>query len=357
MEKLTNNSPNHHKNGWIQTLRAFAAVYVMLFHCIPFWQLLENETLSQVLIFLSRHGYVGVDIFFVISGYVIGISIKNKKKDFREGGRFILKRLTRIYSGYWPIFFLTILFSYWQIRPVENLKDKLFDSFFLLSKQPDKNILEVAWSLSYELNFYFFIFLTVFLVRKISLKKMIIITVVVIMAYNLYWYVFYKNIIWGGVWPLRYEMSGLTIEFLMGLYLSTIPKTTLQNKELITLFSFIAVLSFIAGTHDMFFANYELLRTATFGVFACAIVAIAIILEESRFPSSQKINFIGDSSYSLYLIHPLLLALIGNFLGGRQSLLNSLIILFVPFICILVASLWFTCLEKPMYKKIIAKLN
>lgn len=240
---------------------------------------------------------------------------------------------------------------------MENIKAKLFDSFFLLSKQTDKNILEVAWSLSYELSFYCFIFLTVFLIRKISLKKIIVITFWVITAYNLYWFVFYKNIVWGGVWPLRYEMSGLALEFLMGLYLSTIPKTTLKNKELITLFSVIAVLSFTAGTHDMFFANYELLRAATFGVFACSLVVIAIMLEECRFPSSQKINFIGDSSYSLYLIHPLLLALVGAVLGGRQGFLSGLIILSLPFACILVASLWFTYLEKPIYKKIAAKLD
>lgn len=336
---------------WIQSLRAFAAIYVMMFHCIPFWNHLSNDYLSNILVFISSHGYVGVDIFFVISGYVIGLSLREKEKNIKTGVVFILKRFTRIFSGYWPILLLTIIFAYVGIRPVADIAEKLMDSILLLSKKPDGNILDVAWSLSYELTFYIFSFAAFFLLRNYNFILILSLAFMIIFGYNLYWFVLHENIIFGGVWPLRYTLNGMALEFFLGLYITVIKKDVFKNKELLPLFLVIAALAFTIGTHSIFFANYELLRACSFGLFGVAILCSALTLEACEVKPLKALNLLGDASYSLYLIHPLFLAVIGASLGLLTQTVKDIVIIFMPFVCLLLSIVWYLHVEKHLYKK------
>src|SRR6218665_61322 len=97
------------KNSWLQVLRAVASIMVLLFHARP-----HIETSS----WLRQHAgmfdffFCGVDIFFVLSGFVIYHSAA------RAGSvaDFTANRLIRIFGGYWPAFLLLYLISGWGDR-------------------------------------------------------------------------------------------------------------------------------------------------------------------------------------------------------------------------------------------------
>src|SRR4051812_24481767 len=119
----------------IQGLRFIAAFLVLLFH-------LE----------ISYSGYKGVDLFFVISGFVIYYSTHLEKvaNKAEQRKKFVINRLTKIFILYWSS--LIALFSINQFP----LDIHALGSFFLVPGH--KSILGVSWSLSYELYFYFLFF-------------------------------------------------------------------------------------------------------------------------------------------------------------------------------------------------------
>ena len=112
----------------LQLLRFIAAVLVMLLH-------LE----------IMKSGYKGVDIFFVISGFVMYYSafIRNPK----DATTFIINRATKIYTLYW--FAMLVLFI---ILPFK-INWQTLKSLLLIPGHTA--LIGFSWSLSYEIYFYF----------------------------------------------------------------------------------------------------------------------------------------------------------------------------------------------------------
>ena len=104
-----------HKN-YIQSLRAFSVLIVFLYH-------LNFEIFSK--------GYLGVDIFFVISGYVISQRIY---KDYALYKKILIKNFfIRRFKRIFPLLFFFILitlFFFIIFGPVTHFKSNLYTSFF-----------------------------------------------------------------------------------------------------------------------------------------------------------------------------------------------------------------------------------
>ena len=78
------------KNDWLQVLRAVAALMVVLFHARILW---EGQPLLSGTQALLHWGFAGVDIFFVLSGYVVWKSADHP--DFKAS-RFLTRRFFRV---------------------------------------------------------------------------------------------------------------------------------------------------------------------------------------------------------------------------------------------------------------------
>ena len=158
----------------IQTLRGIAALLVVFLH-ISF-ELSSKTNGSIILGFynLNSFGLLGVDIFFVISGFIIFWIHGNdfqKKNAFQI---FFIKRLTRIVPLYWLFTIISALIL--LLIPELFTKGKEFEfTHFLTSLLffPWYNsvgeiypILAVGWTLNIEMYFYFVFALTLFLVNS-----------------------------------------------------------------------------------------------------------------------------------------------------------------------------------------------
>ena len=148
-----------HKPG-LDLLRAVAIVMVVCYHSAGFGFRLPYE--------IHRFGWVGVDLFFVLSGYLIGGQILaqlQEQKSFRFG-RFYARRALRILPAYLVVLAVYFLLPTWRERPVISPLWK-----YLLSVQ---NIgllagtaFSHAWSLAVEDQFYLFLPMLLFgLVRR-----------------------------------------------------------------------------------------------------------------------------------------------------------------------------------------------
>ena len=330
---------------WLQSLRAIAALTVVFFHAkdlfpaIPWLQ----KLLSQ--------GFVGVDVFFCLSGYIICQSCANKPINIQSGIGFIVNRFIRVFSGYWPVLALTVLASWGGVRVVQNLGDKALSSLFLTSTDLNQNALEVAWTLSYELRFYLVFALIYFFFKRGLSRAAVLGLLTVITAYNLYLYALHFNTTVGGVWPLRNVLNGFYLEFMFGIVVFLIRQRTPFSLAICGYLPFASVLLIAAGAFNPHFANFEFLRACTYGLAACLMLAFFIALQDARGGQSpHALIRIGDASFSLYLLHPLLLhgfAAIGWRLGWNGTLWYGLACVAL---ITLASCLWFMAIERPVLR-------
>jgi exopolysaccharide production protein ExoZ len=130
----------------VQSLRGIAASMVVLMH----FNVFIAPVMPSFSAFLG-HGYLGVDVFFVVSGFIIYLSTASP--DAREASGFLLRRFCRVVLPAWVALGLAAL-----TRP-PYLSDLIASFFFYPLQNTDPpfygySVLIVAWTLSYELVFY-----------------------------------------------------------------------------------------------------------------------------------------------------------------------------------------------------------
>ena len=330
----------------MQCLRGIAAILVLLFHFAP---QLERYGLSHILPGIGKWGFWGVDIFFVLSGFVIALSSERLFGGL-DGFKFILKRSLRVFLGYWPALALWMGAAGilgWSIND-----NKLLVSWFLLSGSMTDYALPIAWSLYYELLFYVVFFALIVLVAPRLRSIVIQIGASLLLAWCLAWIVFWPEDVMAGIQPYRGVLSAYALEFFAGVFIYK-ARTVLAGCRLavapLLMFAFTAL---VVGAQSPWFDKIEILRAGTYGFAAVAVVAAAVCLEGGAY--SKALCVIGDSSYSLYLTHIFIINLMTDFVVrffGFDSWLGELTILLTPFIAVVFAIFWYRLIERPIYDK------
>jgi len=138
----------------LEALRGVAALVVLLHHGFGFVELPQNFSVRLFWGFFIE-GNLGVNIFFVLSGFVIAYSNQKDGRSFREVLIYVLRRLTRIFPIYW-LACLTMLPVYWKFAPAAlgeiSVSRMVHD--LLLFPYGTIPMLRVAWTLVFEMMFY-----------------------------------------------------------------------------------------------------------------------------------------------------------------------------------------------------------
>ena len=280
----------------IQSLRGIAALLVVMHHVLPQFKAMD---LSNIVIeAIGKHGFMGVDIFFVISGFVMAKTSIGRTQGTATSFQFLTKRFSRIYLGFWPVFVLVLLYyNYFDPGFLES--KHIWQSFLLINANMFDLVISPAWSLTYELYFYI---LVAFTLLSIKLKAQVIFPVLILM-------VVLKNFVipLGNNPFLDFFFSSLLLEFISGYFLFYF-LDRLSNKKFIYLAVLLCVL--FLGLATFFNIGVGYFRVLTFGVFAFSLVWLFLILEINKlWVFSGLIKSIGDASYTLYLIHFVLIGI------------------------------------------------
>ncbi|MEU1377687.1 acyltransferase [Streptomyces triculaminicus] len=137
----------------MDALRLVAALMVVAFHYTALkggWGRSPKEVFPDLEI-VTRYGWTGVEVFFLISGFVICMSTWG-----RTLGDFVVSRVTRIYPAYWVAIFLTAgVVALWpQVRTVKNWDVVLTNLTMLQQGMGVWDVDGVYWTLFAELKFY-----------------------------------------------------------------------------------------------------------------------------------------------------------------------------------------------------------
>jgi peptidoglycan/LPS O-acetylase OafA/YrhL len=288
-------------------LRGIAALAVCIFHFDLF-----------------NYGVTGVDLFFMISGFVIYMSIVNAKtiQDFW------FSRLTRLYPLYWFSIVIAIIgFTLFTNQIIEH--DKRFVIGNLTMLQPifrSKNLVQVYWTLYVELNFYVLISVLWHL-KKLDKIELIVCAIMLIFTAIIVIYQLSNDqspvytrffIVFRGLVPLisHFQMFAAGIIFYL-IY----TKGYSLFRLIILSFSFvlIAITHKIGGRVFYFLNNGEHLCCC----FIYYALFILIIHKKALFLKSSILVELGTISYALYLIHQSLGQPISDYLSLSLNLALS----------------------------------
>lgn len=328
----------------IDGLRAIAVLSVLLYHAFPT---------------IIRSGYVGVDIFFVISGFLITTIIRKEvmRDDFSILS-FYQKRIRRIY----PALILTlsgILFLSWFLLSTEEyavtLKHVIFSSLFtenfLLWSEDGyfdkasifKPTLHI-WSLSIEEQFYiFWPFIIAFLVRRKLEIKGILLFIFLSFLINLY-------DIYNHPAAAYYSPLGRSWELMIGSLFSVI-YTDMKPKWSVKRGSFLATAGFVMVVLSIFFIPTQKYFPGFSAIPVVVGSALIILYGEntiiSKILTLKKVVFIGLISYPLYLVHWPLMSFSSIILGRESSKANAACLV----LSFILATLIYKLVERPIAKK------
>ena len=143
--------------------RFFAAFWVILFHYTYNGILngkITSVTETDAITAITKYGYLGVEFFFMISGYVIFFSSRN-----RASHQFLSSRATRLFPAYWISVIITTVFTLTISNnlPEITYKQVLINLTMLSSLFNTSFVDGVYWTLTYELIFYTSVFLALLL--------------------------------------------------------------------------------------------------------------------------------------------------------------------------------------------------
>lgn len=326
----------------IQFLRFVAATLVVLFHAhLALSTRLSPEMANEQHLYLFGFGAVGVHIFFVISGYIMVLTNSRQDKPF-SARQFYRKRIIRIYPIYWLIAALYLLANFVMGTPYDLSPYALVSALLLLPEQAPL-IIGPAWTLAYEM--YFYIMFGIAMMFGL-LRGLLILTAFFGLSIILGFFAKPEDP------ALALATNSLLAEFLAGVWIAWITR----NREFPRAAGIAAVLAsillFLAGIY----AGYESIPSALiWGVPSALLIFGAIVLERHYHPAIVvRLSRLGDSSYTLYLIHILLIT-------GLISLSKSLELGAVPIllmtvvytgIAIILSHVFHVVIEAPMTRKL-----
>lgn len=314
---------------YLDGLRAVAALMVMFHH---FYKIIYPNMNTAFLDILFDGCRFGVQIFFVLSGFVIAYSIRNLQPSFSSARQFLLRRSLRLDPPYWialcftvmiPILTSHLLKHSYKMDYAVLFANLAYLQDFLGYDRP----LAVSWTLCLELQFYVVFILFITLIRNSNLRIVVFLTL-----YGLsliqngfpyvdfpglflpYWYSFAIGCM--AAWLLLRQIDE---KIFWGYLLLMIP----QLNDGMVVATFLTTLSIY---------------------FAIKFQALSTWLSASFF------QYIGKRSYSIYLIHWVVGVKFLDMASRRFSFDSFLLFIIATGITLLCAEIFYRFIEKPFLK-------
>jgi peptidoglycan/LPS O-acetylase OafA/YrhL len=287
----------------IDLFRFIAAISVVLFHYLfRGWAAdnLSDVSFNEIGHFF-KYGYLGVDFFFIISGFVILLSIKK-----RSISKFIISRFSRLYPIYWICLILSfsVIVLIGEPRYNADFNQFFFNISMLQNYLGVKSIDGVYWTLFVEMKFYIFIVGTYLLLNKLIEFK-IEYLVIFWLSLTLFYIPLHELSIFKILnYFLILQWSSY---FIAGMIFFQIYKNGSSIKYLILLSISFAISLYYAFSN---IGYIEIKYNTSFSpliigitIFIFYLVMFLVTTNEMKKINSPKLMQLGLLTYPLYLIH------------------------------------------------------
>lgn len=292
----------------LQIVRALAAWAVVFHHYVQLY--LEPKSVTGFAAFLWEFGGLGVDVFFVLSGFVMGLVARNRTKG---PVLFLVDRVFKIVPAYWVatglvvVCILALPGGHWNSGFTFNslVRSLLFIPSYNPSGIGLYPVLTVGWTLIFEMFFY----AALACCMAISRRWFLVIFLAVFAVLPI-------------VYPVSAPFSVIVrdhrlYEFWVGVVLALVWMGPIGLKARHT-----PAISLPAAAMFVGLGLWLLLAHGSPTIFALSVVGLALVCEQhlrSEAWGVRWLTHLGDISYSTYLMHVLVIGIAIHFTGKNLS--------------------------------------
>lgn len=345
----------------VQFLRFIAAFLVVLYHAAQHVRMSGAE-LGPVFAMAETTGFAGVDVFFVISGFIMVFTTRSQAGP-ASSLEFLKRRLARIYSGYWPFFILAAVVFAWA-RPGHFEAARLWKSFLLWPAPLDQVLLDVSWTLSYEM--YFYLAFSALVLLGVTARSWILAGIfLLITAYNLL-----RHFAWQDFSPEQYYYntfydlfltSPFLIEFFAGALLAIVLRSNRGGNGWLLLGIGVAGFAAAGMANALVFdgkieQGYHVVpRVLWFGAPSVFLIWGLVNLERAGHIAAERFSLAaGGASYAIYLSHTILLVAtlklgLNAALQGLPDLLVQCVFLVYSALIVALCISYYQRAERPLH--------
>jgi len=351
----------------IQILRGIAALMIVIGHSLSRVRGASSALFNQELDIYLPTGF-GVDLFFVISGFIIFISSERLRN--RDGARlvFIKRRLIRIVPIYWisttlwvgitfgkdflksgaglDWYYIAASYFFIPFRTLDDLRPTVFPVY------------DLGWTLNYEM--YFYAIFSIFLFRSKYLSVFLIFLSMISM-------VLVGTFIDSNSVQFTFWSQPIVFEFLFGIVIGIFYTKGFAIPGKLTVPLILLAVAFVAahpyglpvminGTQLNGYSRFLLWGLAA----VCIVFATALGPHFKTSWLMRRFVYLGDASYSIYLFHPfglfIVSAIFKRFVPPSD---NYLVYFFIAlfFVALSVALLFYRFVENPLTNTLKARLS
>ncbi|WP_417876683.1 acyltransferase family protein [Winogradskyella sediminis] len=303
----------------LDLFRFIAALVVMLYHYL--FRGFTADHLSDLsfsaLTDYFKYGFLGINIFFIISGFVISLSIKD-----RSIVKFVISRISRLYPMYWISVLITfiVILLFGAPRFTAEISQFLYNLTMFQNYIGIESIDGVYWTLFIEMKFYIFIIGTYLVLNKLNEIKLdyLIYTWLTMSVLYLFFYDYYIFRLAKSVFILDWSSY-----FIAGIIFYQIYKSHLNLKYgLLLLISVIVSVNhtIIETARKARHFNLEFSPEISSGIIIVFyLFMILVACNKLKRLNSSKFVTIGMLTYPLYLIHQKIGYIIFNHFGNDSN--------------------------------------
>jgi peptidoglycan/LPS O-acetylase OafA/YrhL len=285
----------------LQIGRALAAIAVVIHHAIITTQMVSPDT-PIMAASLLKLGYLGVDYFFVLSGFIIAHATREMRAGANNAKHYFLSRAIRIYVPYLPVTIgLFAMLFVMQFLGIGNIREPYsIMASLLLVPSNDLPALSAAWTLQHEIMFYALFGACMFLLKDPRFIFAWAIGIVGLLFFTV-----------TDRW-LNVVLGIINLEFLFGVAICYI----YHSSRLFAARYIVMVL----GAALIIFAGYLLIDSEVIHYyriiaglgFALIVLGLVHVEAGSDFSKYRHFVFLGSASYAIYLVHAPLLSVLAK---------------------------------------------
>lgn len=294
---------------FVDGLRGLAALGVLAFHLSGYFVLAgkigDYSPLTRIAIAIGRRGHLGVEVFFVISGFVIAHSLRNAPFTWGTVCRFTLRRSIRIDPPYWATLLLIVALNVvrrtlgdGQGVPRMSIPQVLAHFAYLQDILGYRPLLQVLWTLCLEIQFYLVFVLSGFMLRRRPAHAVFMIVTMIVSIVLTYR---------GTVPTTSTTLMRTPIWFIGPWYLFVVGVWTYWLHA-----GRIGRMAYLAGLLPIaLLAIVRLDASAATGAITAGALAVASMAGTlTTWLRNRVAQFFGRISYSFYLLHLLVSSLV-----------------------------------------------
>ena len=306
-------------------------------------------------VFYLKGGWLGVDMFFLISGYLISnIIISEMNQGVFTFKNFYIRRIKRILPALFSTLFFSSFFAYWILSPeaiVQYAKSQIASIFFaanfyfqnldFYNLAPTKFMpLIHTWSLAIEEQFYLIFPVVIFAIYKF-LNKHLVTLLIIFTFFSIYLNAFVQENI------KFYQLQFRIWEFLFGAILMILNrKISFRSSEKI---------GFPLVIFSFYFFGDDLINNIEPKLLSLLGISLIIISNNKKsyifkLLSSKYISLIGLSSFSIYLFHQPIFAFYRIYINGRFRKESFIELFFLIFLLLFISYFSYIYIEVKLTK-------